>query len=365
MDIITVLTCFSYSENKQYVFHPDYLRSDLRRLCDYCLNYVNCKYQNIYVLTDLVPNVGIQDEIRFGFQTQVENYLRRKGYLIPVIKNTSKYPLVWLKRCCQEIVKSKISWDKLYDKILRRILPIIQSSNSVEFASLFMKFYLINSKNIYDTILKQAFEKVQKNSKLIFYYTGHGIRHYHSIDGRVVQKDICLVIPTSGPNVEFYSRSELFQKFTQIMSRACSFLVFDCCYADSLMNLPFQKGFDPSGQIYTEIHGSQIQSYDTICLTSTSNDQTCGFYAGPEECGSVFTYYLIQCLQKIAHRARSTNFSQLYSEVEQKVSAYRILNNKTSQNMLIQLNKENIWELPSWLFRKSPKSGRKRSKKRY
>jgi len=374
---LTVITCFSYLGNEKYVFNPDYLRSDLRRILAFSLNKIGCSLKNVFVLSDILPAEHVRDEIFIEFQEEVEDHLRDLGYRKPIVRDHDMTPLDWLQKICNEAAHYLRKSPKyLINGIIRDLLPILRSSNVVEFASLFTNFTLINGRSHFDQTLRGIFKQMKSSqslSTLFFYYTGHGVRHWTSRNGIDTIKDICLVVPARGGAAEFYSQLELRKIFQTLPSRSSSFVVFDCCHAESLLDLPFKISFNKFGQILSE-GVSSAQRPEIVYLASTQNDQTCGFYVSSEECGSVFTYYLIQSLETLSqhlhekynrssHRSKGSNdyypsirkivsrdFSYLHSAVEQKIQDYRIFSKKPPQNMLIRLSQNNITELPDWLF---------------
>lgn len=363
MQNLTIITCFSYIGNRKYVFNPQYLRSDLRKIILFSHNRIGCSLENIYVLSDLTPNPELQDEILKDFKEEVEEYFNEIGFRssIPDIREK---PLVWLSKIC-EYTSRALNRNKsdLYKEITNAILPIIRSSNVVEFVSLFTNFIPICGKVHFNKVLHDLFSIPM--SHLFFYYTGHGIRYWtdstnHEIqDGNSKNYDICLVIPSQKGLVEFYSKRDLQRQFTTIFLNVPSFIVFDCCHAESLLECPFRITFPHSG-IGKFVQTSIPANAEIIFLASTRNHQTCGFYTKNGECGSVFTYFLIRFLENIASEIQTSNLfensqryrdiSRLHSGVEEKVQEYRSTNGKPPQNILMGLSHATITELPLWLF---------------
>lgn len=329
---ITVITCFCYRGNRKYLFNPQYLRSDLCRIILYSHNRIGCSLEDIYVITDISPIKETRTRILNDFQTEVLKYLCELGYRSTSLPKCSQPPLQWLKQICNQL--SPNSTD-LYQKITYAILPLIRSSNIVEFANLFANLIQISGQEHYDHILSVLLGKPM--SHLFFYYTGHGIRLHPS--------DICLVIPGPNAKAEFYSKCKLQDRFQPILQTISAFIVFDCCHGELLFELPHQLDFYQPRTSPCPEHS--FSTATVIYLCSTTSKQTCGFYKSNKEQGSLFTYYLIQLLESL-NTQRSKDLTRLY-EVEEKVTKYREVNGKPAQNMIIKLSKQ-ITDLPFWLF---------------
>lgn len=348
-----VITCFSYNNNRKYMFNSDYLRSDLRRILSFVLNKIGCPLNDITILTDISPYGNIVDEIRAAFQDEVEKYLHDIGYHKPIIR-TGKggiHLLEWLHKICREASKYVgKSEHHLFRGITREVLPIMRSSNVIEFVSLFTNFIIVKGKYHYETSIRNIFESMGKYNNLFFYYTGHGVR-FISFDGNV--RDICLVIPFHNSTVEFYSKDKLQLLFNKIPANISSFIVFDCCHSEKILELPYK--IISNKMIKRNISHNSFQS-SMIYLSSTQNDQTCGFYINKEECGSIFTYYLMNCLESITVERPGT-FLFLYNYIEEKVQQYRKSTGKPPQNMSISTNRSSISSIPDWIFINKHKSG--------
>ena len=335
MQKVAVITCFSYLGNKKYVFNPEYLRSDLRRIVSFSHNKVGCPLDRIYVLTDIRPSDRIRKEILDDFQTAVKAELQ-----IPreVLRSSQKHegrPLDWLRSLTQKIEPRRPH--HLYGRLLRQILPVIRSSSVVEFASLFTNLIIISGENEYRTALESIFRLPMTH--LFFYYTGHGIRAWPGV---------CLLIPRSG-QVDLQSRKVLQTLFQRILGNLDALIVFDCCHAEGLIDLPYKTTFT---SYPTRPGTGQEVKGEVIYLSSTLSDQTCGFYTSGNEHGSLYTYYLIKFLESITNR-QPVQLSQLKSQVEDPIRQYRKRQMKPPQNMLIGLSNEQIEHLPSWLFERS------------
>lgn len=348
---VTVITCFSYHNNKKYTFHPNHLRSDLRRIISFSHNSIGCDLNDIYVLTDIVPSSNIRQEILEDFQFEVHKVLSSKNKIgsiyWPGLKTqdlndictelTLKTPLKWLKQVCKDacnLIKVQINSVQLYEILLQKIVPVIRNTSIVEFASLFTRFGLISGPQHYHKMLKNIFS--EHISHLFFYYTGHGIKIYTHTDSS--RHDVHLVIPASEDKdkVGFYSQQQLQHCFNRILSKVHAFIVFDCCHAEKLLDV------------------SDYFDTDIIYLSSTQRDQTCGFYDSYHEFGSVYTYYLMNFLNlvmtELQQRKYKIQLERLYNHVETKVNKYRSTTGKPPQNMFISLSKDIIQHLPSWLF---------------
>jgi len=338
---ITVITCFSYTGNKKYVFNPSHLKSDLRRIISFSHNRMGCDLQRIYVLTDIVPSPEICTEILEDYHQVAERVLMKtmgmsKANIKTIFRQVQNYaarPLRWLKEVWKRL-PGKIN----HEQLLKEIIPVLRNSSVVEFASLFTKFAIINNAHHYQTALNTIFS--HPISHLFFYYTGHGIKIYPNWD--TTTHEVCLVIPNKKRHdemVDYCSQQDLQVCFEPILKNSHAFIVFDCCYGQNLIKLPV-TGY------------KNIQ--EIIYLSSTQSDQTCGFYISQKENGSVYTYYLLKFLNDIADRIAKTeqklNLSHLYDEVEEKVNRYRLKSGKPPQNMFVSLSNEHIRELPDWLF---------------
>lgn len=338
---IIVITCFSYPDNQKYVFNPSYLKADLRRIIAFTHNQIGANLEDIYVLTDLIPSERTRKEILADFQSEVKQYLRRSPIYSQALELCSGYsesPLRWL----HEISKT-FPGEGLYQKILHTLLPIIKTQTAVEFASLFTNFIPIKGKDHYDSTLKTLFRK--DASHLFFYYTGHGVKLLSREQNW--SPDFSLVIPVYRSSIaEYYPRDVLQKRFSECSAKQ-AFVVFDCCYGENFLKFPFKLSFTERGERKMIQTGTDpSKKGEIIYLSSTRDDQTCGFYTSEKEYGSVYTYYLIKFLLSSSGR----NLTDLYSGVEEKVKRYRGALGKPPQNMLIGLSSHKIRELPQWLF---------------
>ena len=355
---LTIITCFSYTGNRKYVFNPQYLRSDLRRIISFSQNRIGCALENTYVITDLCPTKELQDEILNDFCNEVIKYLRDLGIFYgsyDVLYNMS--PLKWLRNLCKQISPCcERKANAIYDKVVNTILPIVRSSNVVEFVSLFTNFILVTGKTHFDQTLENLFS--QPISNLFFYYTGHGIRLWSDTQKRQRSYEICLVIPGTCSSAEFYSRQDLQKRFNQIINRIPSFIVFDCCHAETILEFPFKMTFsNETDDLYISNTPCQTNNLGSVYLSSTRNNQTCGFYISNlgQYGGSLFTYHLIHFLDDIAKRritSRKRNILDLsrLREVEEQVQEYRKLAEKKPQNISIGLSEDSTTQFPLWLF---------------
>lgn len=336
----TVILCFTYTDDKKYKFNSAYLRSDLRRIISFSHNRIGCMLENTYIITDIQPNRKIRDEIIDDFCTEVIKYLKEIKFPINDLSYCKGNPFKWVKSICGND-------EMLYNKIINTILPVIRSSNVIEFASIFTNFTIINGKNHLDSTLKDIFLKPMTH--LFFYYTGHGVRKW-SVTNEKRGYDICLVVPVyksleSQGMTEFYSQQDLRKRFESIYDKVESFIVFDCCHAQSILKFPYNLTLSKQNTNFVD----DIQKFkgSHIYLSSTCNNQTCGFFTSGDRRhgGSLFTYYLLQFL----NQHWNPNISDL-REVEDDIQNYRILTQKKPQNISIGISKENITYLPSWLF---------------
>ncbi len=346
MSSITVITCFTYPNNEKFVFNPDYLRSDLRRILAFSHNQIGSSLKDIYVLTDIVPDEKICNEIIRDFQEEVTKSLKsRKVCLDTQLLNRSqiyrKRPLEWLEYLLKILAISHV-----FEPLIQEILPIIRRESSVEFASLFTNFALIFGKQEYEECLAEIFQRSMKH--LFFYYSGHGVR---LID--LHEHELSLAIPTQTMHPQYYSRKALQKCFQKYLHSIDTIVVFDCCYGEKFLEQPYQIGF-LSNDCFRR-NTSHIQAESMIYLSGTRSYQTCGFYKDPKEFSSLYTYYFLKYLNKISTEIRlgkdSRELCRLHVEVENRVQEYRRHTGKEPQNMLIGLSNSNINRLPKWLFK--------------
>ena len=335
---ITIITCFSYPDTRKFIFNPVHLRSDLRRVLAFAHNKVGSSFQDIYVLTDIKPDPQIRDKILRDFQEQVIFSLRRRGLPRPSSIGRLR-PLEWLQR---------IVGDKLAYEIIREIMPAIHISTSVEFASLFTNFSLICGNKDYDDSLIAIFKRPMKN--LFFYYSGHGVK---TLDH--TGHDLGLVIPDRFGGTQFYPRVRVQECFKHYLSSVHLLVIFDCCYGENFLEQPYRWDF--SERRNRVLESSHTGEHEVICLSGTRSNQTCGFYSDQRESSSLYTYYLVRCLNEISEEIKNgvdnRDLSRLYHEVELRVQEYRSRTGKTPQNMLIGLSNPDINRFPKWLFRRS------------
>jgi hypothetical protein len=348
MQKVAVITCFSYLGTKKYVFNPEYLRSDLRRIIAFSHNKAGCPLDRIYVLTDLQPSEQIRREILDDFQAEVKIYLEELRIPRAILSEALKFsqshenrPLEWLRRLSRRIEPKRP--EHLYRRLLRQILPVIRSGSVVEFASLFTNLTIISGEAEYRRAIDSIFRLPMTH--LLFYYTGHGIR----IQSANYRQGVYLIIPRSG-QIDLQPRETIQALFQQILGRVSSFIVFDCCHAETLIDLPHKLTFTPLARRSLPQSGvDQDRKNEVIYLSSTLHNQTCGFYTSGKEYGSLYTYYLIKFLKS----TRGANLSQLRHEVEERIRQYRERQMKPPQNMLIGLSHREIRQLPRWLFERS------------
>jgi hypothetical protein len=316
MSCISIISCFSYSDNRKYKFSPEHLRSDLRRIISFSHNQTGCTLGNTYIITDIQPREKIQKELLENFVIQVNEYLNISS------KYSGLKPLEWLYNICIQIS------DDLYVRITNMILPIIGTSNIIEFCSLFANLIVITDKSHYEKVLDRIFNKPMTN--LFFYYTGHCIK---------MLSEIYILVPKN-QKVEYYNRKDLQDKIFSVLNNVNSFIILDCCNGN-ILEFPYKLIFNKDTDDLYLCNNNYIKNTH-IYLSSTRNNQTCGFH---KYGGSLFTYYLMEFL-------KSQNRKIAYlREVDEKIQEYRKFNEKNPQNMFIGLSKDNITHLPSWLFK--------------
>lgn len=347
MSSITIITCFTYPDNRKFVFNPDHLRSDLRRVLTFSHNQIGSSLKEIYVLTDILPDERICNGIISDFQEEVMSSLRKRDLNIDIqTLNRSQIhrrrPLEWLNYLLKN--------SSLAETIATEILPILNKESSIEFASLFTNFAVISGKQEYEDCLVKIFQRPMKN--LFFYYSGHGVR---LID--VHNHELCLVIPLQSGQTHYYSRKSLQKCFQRYLEGTDMVVIFDCCYGEEFLEQPHKIGFLPGDNLREKGMSASYTSNHILCLSGTRSNQTCGFYSDPRESSSLFTYYLFQHLNRISEEIRSgrdsRELSRLDSEVEKKIQEYRERTGKQPQNMVMSISHPEINRFPKWFFKNS------------
>ena len=353
---VTIITCFSYAGNSKYHFNPDYLRSDLRRILAFSQNRTGVRLQDTYVLTDIQPSLSVIEEYLSEFHEETYAVLIEKGYpsrrVARAFDNARKHrckPLIWLQAVCKELDPSTSHLSK---SIERSLLSIIRTQNVIEFAYLFTNFFMVFGANQFEGTLSRIL--TERYSKLLFYYTGHGIR---SING------ISLLIPR-GSEVDFLSNVKLQEVFRAVAlrDRLSAFIILDCCHAQSLLPLPEYKTLSRSE---SDRNQSEIDFINEIVTVSSTRDhQTCGFLSEKGATGSIFSYFLMKHLNSIAQEVErgheDLRLSRLRNGVEKRVTEYRNRMGKPPQNAALGLNDSRIRCLPRWLFEESYKRSEQR-----
>lgn len=380
--MIQILTCFSYTRNHKYIFDEENIKTDLKRMLMFSITNLNCRMENIFVLTDLVPDTEKMDEMCIDFETEVLMYLKNKGFedidcgsyqefkdkqLGDQGGNHVYRPLNWLWNICLQLSDTRVQPMELYREVMDNIIPVINNSNVIEFCSLFVNFINVDGARHYLDILSNIFER---DKRIFFYYSGHCIRS-------CTFTDIYMVIPTAGYEVEHLNRDQLQPIFNGMenqedeeteSNRRCKqiFCVFDCCYAESLIKMPYRITFDTQPGKRVTMRRKKLLQRDLdnyiIVITSTFRDQKCGFL--DEDKGSIFTFYVIRCLRKISNMCKSKNktpevknlgdnpldFTVLYEMVERNICKYREKFGKSAQNMCILVSHSNLHHIPTWIY---------------
>lgn len=169
----------------------------------------------------------------------------------------------------------------------------------------------------YEYLLMDALKEIGKK-KLFFYYTGHGGDRY-------------LMVP-NGSEVENY------RGIVRIFENCSSeeiVGVFDCCYAESIINSIRWEG-----------------EKKVILVGSSSSYQTCGFFYSDEDKGSLFTYYFFEYL-----RSNPCRMLKNLILIEEKILQYRMSLYKPKQNITLVVSgnhsdcrKCNHRYFPEWLM---------------
>jgi len=314
-------------------------------------NRLGSSFRNTYVLTDMIPDENICNKIIQEFQEMVRASLKRRAIEprpVDTESNRSR-PLEWLK----QIVRRS---DSLRDELISEIVPLIHHSTSIEFARLFTNFSLICGKEDYEETLRKIFRRPIR--RLFFYYSGHGIRLFGHPNST---QNLNLVIPGKFGQTEYYSRVRIQKCFQELLTGVDMVVLFDCCYSENLLELPFRLGFRPNENLGRTPGVRAISGTRAICLAGARSDQTCGFYSDGNESCSLYTYYLLGYLNSIGEEIKlgidNRELSRLFSGVETKVQEYRLRTGKRPQNMLIGLSNSHIDRFPKWLFSNSYRRG--------
>lgn len=338
--MIVVLMCFSYCRNSKYIFDPENIRADLCRLITFAIKNLKCNLENIYLLTDFIPNERKVSEIGADFHQEVIDIAfpsssdnnDREDQLDDII---DKGPLPWLLNLCNQDYRQ-------YNSIMRQIIPEIRNSNVVEFATLFVNYIAISGLSHFIDVLQNILWKTQED-KIFLYYTGHSVKSY---DG----EDVQLVIPTGGDTVEYINKTEFQQLIEGIPHFTYTFFGFDSCYGESILDLAQKITFTKDGKMIKRVrYNKKTIRKDIILFTSTLGDQTCGFFENQKRRGSLFTYYLLKSLTDLP---KNHDFSIFASQIETPVGEYRTKMNKPIQNICIWTGRDSVFKLPRWLVNK-------------
>lgn len=336
MNNIAILTGFTYTNAKDFrpFLHED-IKSDLRRLLLFCNDKIICAMENIYILTDIVPDAKIQANIINNYVQHVKKYFLKKG-----INNIPNYdmkykPIDW----CYEVAKKYSSVLKIDTKILCReinntINDDLQTSNIIEFLSCFTSFYYINNKYIYIKYLTKIFSRGKDGYNFFYYFTGHG----SYING------ISFVIPTGKPSSDFfygYEVDNILDKY--IPPNTKSIFILDCCHSSEIISLQYRV----PGGIKSKIERESKKYFgkDIMVISSTIGDEKCGFYNQYPH-GSVFTHFFLEsCNKKFP-----LLFYDILSFVQNNINNYRKKYNQSKQTITIQSNNRYILENATFPF---------------
>ncbi len=315
-----IITCFGYPGNYKYAFDPRNVRADLRRVLTFALNRVGMNPENVIVLTDFSPDPDIVRDILREYRNEILLYLYDLGYKARIPEVTRVNDLEEVYNLVRLAAPSlNLTFEQLLEKIVSRIIPRLKTETVLEYASLFMNFRLVSGMDDYFDQISKALGRLRSSDQVLFYYTGHGVRLMNG--GRL--ESLALII-SNRKMIGQYLKVDILQNlFDRIPSNVDGLVVFDCCHASGMLNLPRNSGL--------------------IVLASCRENQTCGFYEDDRsgKYGSLFTYYLISALNK-----GRRNIRHITSEIEKEINSYRSQKGKPAQNVSIQSGMSSV--IPEW-----------------
>jgi hypothetical protein len=341
MTKIVVITCFGYPGSRDYSFDPEYVRADLQRVITFAINKVGCRTEKVIVLTDLSPDPQVVAEILREYQKTVRTYFRELGYRDEIPKS-DRPPIEWLHDLVLKVSpRIRIAPQSLLNMVDDHIQPVIRGETVVEFASLFTNFRVISGpRDYYDQVQRQIFRAVP-GDQILFYYTGHGIRFV----SRGETRGFALIVLTRAGKAEYLETEKVKAIFDQLPDNVRGLVVFDCCNSSAIVSMPYEMNKKGEVSARPAIPGNRKK---VVFLASCKEDQTCGFYEDKRSgrYGSLFTYYLINCLNKGKY-----NLRRIFRDVESAVQEYRKSHGKPAQNMSIRMTHPGIEEIPDWSLR--------------
>lgn len=332
MSTNAIIVCFSYAKNNQHTLNPKHVRADVRKVLTYTLNNLKIPISNTKFITDILPETYKIEELNMNFQDKIIKYLGNHN----VRRNLNSYPLSWLENICRE-------FNYNMREILNNTLPIIRSPSVIEFMYLFAEFNLVNGKEQYVNTITNAFNKLENDSKLFFYFTGHA---YRTDNGT----KISMVIPNRQSLSASYIESSIIMTLLDSIHESIDVCyILDCCYSEMFISTIYKLKFGKNGKLYNNISRTENLYLDKVkkfYIGSTLRNQTCGFYNDETEEGSVFTHFLFKYLQE----PKSEFIIDLYKTVEVPVEKYRIENGKGLQHMIIGIGSKEVLTFPKWML---------------
>lgn len=312
--ITSIIVCFSYTKSDLHALNPRHVKTDARKVLTYLIGTLKIPLTNIIFITDILPDSYKIEELNVNFQEKIIQYLGNPN----IHKNLNYYPLRWLEEICKEYNLNK-------NNILDSTLPILRTSSIIEYVYLFTKFYLINGKEHYLNLIRDCFNSLSINSKLIFYFTGHAYKTENT-------SKISLVVPDKQLQSASYIPSSTIVALLQSIHESIDVVyIFDCCYAEIFLIAQNGYRFGKNGKLFAVSETSNISS-NKFFIGSTLKNQTCGFYNDDTiDDGSLFTHFLFKYLQI----AKSRFLLELYKNVEIQIEKYRYNQSKGMQNMII------------------------------
>lgn len=332
---VSIITCFTYRMNPRHLFNTEYLASDLRRVVLFAINSINCNPEDLYVLTDLPRSDSVRTELLGRFKSSVREKLLEQGVPKTLIarmeKDSRRYedtPSIWLK-----------SMSRTGELPVGSLLPEITPDNVVETVSLFCNLIFVSGEKSYTTALSSVLKK--EMTHLFFYYSGHGV----SVPLVNRNQRSSLLVPR-GESVDSLSKERFQELIRPTLERVNALMIFDCCHSSSFVDLQFTVTFSPREVKQNEYARRFLP--EIICITSATDEQTCGFYNSKHSKGSLFTYYLFRFLKS---SNESVRICSLEENVEEKIVNYRRERYKPEQHITVSLTDLSVRTFPSWLFK--------------
>lgn len=228
--------------------------------------------------------------------------------------------------------------------LLPAVLEILSPDNAVEIASILVDFSILRDADTYLSRIEDILRTSRSNTgeQLFFYYSGHCVVDLGSSwQGQSRQvEDYHLVIP-SFSQATYLSQRRIQEAFDRSTFEH-SVILFDCCHASALLDLPIKVTFE-DGLLH---QGSMDDRSDRdnkrwLFLGSCSNDEKCSFFQGR---GSIFTTLLVDTYGSC--KCRSLN---RLATLQRDITKYRKLQGRPTQTITLTSTYV-CWNLPSWFL---------------